>query len=162
VTVGGRTVGNYTTSVRPFGGEFYFVESIGTVTQGGRYAGATRRIGTIVRTMELRFPMTAALTTYGGINLRGNALISGTDVSPPVWADSLCDPEVPTESGIRTTPTATIGESGSPTITGSPRIERDATLDPTDFEDFGDVDLPELKSMATHILEGGTRRPEPS
>lgn len=162
VSVGGRTVGNYTATIRPFGGEFYFVESVGTVTQGGRYAGASRRIGTVARTMELRFPMTAALTTYGGINLRGNALISGTDEPPTVWDDTLCDPAVPTESGIRTTPTATIGESGSPTITGDPRIERDPTLTPGTFEDFGDVDLVELRSMATHVIAGGSRRPEPT
>ena len=162
VAVEGRTVGTYTATIRPFGGEFYFVESVGTVTQGGRYAGATRRIGSVVRTRELRFPMTAALTTYGGINLRGNALISGTDSHPEAWADSLCDDPVPTESGIRTTMTAEIGESGSPTITGDPRIERDPTLEPTDFEDFGDVNINDLIGDATHILPGGTYTPEPS
>jgi hypothetical protein len=133
----------------------FFVESVGTVTRGGRYAGATRRVGTVARTMEIRFPMTAALTTYGGINLRGHALIDGTDEPPPIWDDTLCDPPAATESGIRTTPTAFIGESGSPTITGDPRIERDSTLDPGDFEDFGDVQLAELYSMASHILPGG-------
>jgi len=162
VSVGGRVVGNYVATIRPFGGELYFVESLGTVTQGGRYAGAQRRIGMVTRTMELRFPMTAALTTFGGINLRGNALISGTDNSPDVWPDSLCDPTVPTESGIRTTMTSTIGESGNPTITGNPRIERDPTLDPTDFEDFGDVDIEALRALATHIIPGGTITPAPS
>ncbi len=161
VAVGGRTVGNYTTSIRPFGGEFYFLESVGTVTQGGRYAGAQRRIGMVVRTRELRFPMTAALTTYGGINLRGNALISGTDTPPEAWPDSLCGRPVPAEAGIRTTPTATIGESGGPTITGDPRIERDPTLDPTDFEDFGDVHINDFYTQATHVLPGGSFSPAP-
>lgn len=162
VTVGGRTVGNYTATIRPFGGEHFFVETIGTVTQGGLYAGAQRRLGMVVRTMEIRFPMTAALTTYGGINLRGNALISGTDTNPNEWADSLCDPTSLQESGIRTTPTAFIGESGNPTITGDPRIERDPTLDPGDFEDFGDIDLAELYGMASHILAGGSFTPTPT
>ena len=149
VAVGGRTVGNYTASIRPFGGEFFFVESVGTVTQGGRYAGSSRRLGTVVRTKEIHFPMTAALTTYGGINLRGNALINGRDTNPGEWADSLCDATSLVESGIRTTPTAYIGESGGPTITGNPRIERDATLSTTEFEDFGDLDFRGLAALAT-------------
>ena len=162
VVAGGDTIGTFRAVVRAFGGEMFFVESVGTVTRGGRYAGASRRVGTVARTMEIRFPMTAALTTYGGINLRGNALIDGNDRAPGVWNDSLCDDPAPTEAGIRTTPTATIGTSGGPTINGSPAIERDATLDPTDFQDFGDIDLAELMAMATHILPGGSYTPEPS
>lgn len=160
--VGGRTVGNYRTSIRPFGGEFYFLESVGTVTQGGRYAGATRRIGMVVRTMELRFPMSAALTTYGGIRLQGNATVSGHDQEPGQWADSLCDARVPSEAGIRTRPESTVTTGGSTSITGNPAIEQDPSLTPDDFTDFGDIDLDMLWNMANIKLNGGSFRPEPS
>jgi hypothetical protein len=162
VAVGGRTVGNYTASIRPFGGEFFFIESVGTVTQGGRYAGATRRVGMVVRTMELRFPMSAALTSFGGINLRGRATISGTDTPPGVWADSLCDEPLATEAGIRTTPDSEIDTTGNVRISGDPRIQYDPTLTPDEFSDFGDVDLAELRSMATHLVAGGDFVPGPT
>jgi len=162
VAVGGRTVGNYQVSIRPFGDEFFFVESLGTVTQGGRYAGASRRLGMVVRTMELRFPMTAALTSYGGITLRGNATVSGVDRKPTLWADTLCDPPLATESGIRTRPESEITFIGGPNVTGDPPVERDATLDTTVFSDFGDVELAELKTQANIILPGGSYSPGPS
>ena len=161
VAVGGRTVGTYQTTVRPFGGEFFLVESIGTVTEGGRYAGATRHLGVVVRTMALRFPMTAALTSYGGIRLRGNATVSGVDTEPVQWADSLCDPTIPTESGIRTRPETNIQLDGSVQITGDPEIERDETLTTNEFEDFGDIDIEQLMAMATITLPGGSYTPQP-
>lgn len=161
VAVGGRTVGTYQTTVRPFGGEFFLVESIGTVTEGGRYAGATRRLGVVVRTMALRFPMTAALTSYGGIRLRGNATVSGVDTEPVQWADTLCDPTVAAESGIRTRPETSIQLDGSVEINGDPEIERDETLSTNEFEDFGDIDINQLMAMATITLPGGSYSPQP-
>lgn len=161
VVVGRRTVGNYETTIRPFGGELYFLETVGTVTQGGRYAGATRRIGMVVRTMELNFPMTAALTSYGGISLRGNATVSGIDREPSQWADTLCDDTVARESGIRTRPESNIELDGNVNITGEPRIERDLALDSTEFTDFGDVDLDQLRAMANIRLAGGSYSPAP-
>ena len=163
VQVGGRTVGNYVATVRPFGGEFYFVESLGTVTQGGRYAGAQRRVGMVTRTMELRFPMTAALTTFGGINLRGNAYISGTDTNPTAWADTLCDETSLRESGIRTSVGAEIARnSNSIVVEGNPAEEYDPTLDVSEFEDFGDININDLRAMATHIIPGGSITPNPT
>lgn len=161
VTIAGRTVGAYATSVRPFGGEFFYVESVGTVTQGGRYAGSTRRLGTVVRTMALRFPMTAALTSYGGIHLRGNATVSGVDTEPTQWADTLCDSTVAPESGIRTRPESNIQLDGSVDITGDPQIERDSSLSTSEFEEFGDIDMAELIGMATITLPGGGYQPAP-
>lgn len=161
VVAGGDTVGTYRATVRGFGGEMYFVESVGTVTRGGRFAGATRRVGTVARTLELRFPMTAALTTYGGITLRGNATVSGVDTEPTQWADTLCDPTIPTESGIRTTPGSTVSLDGSVRIEGSPALERDGALVPNDFTDFGDVNMTELISLANVIIAGGMLTPQP-
>ncbi|HEX6589351.1 MAG TPA: pilus assembly PilX N-terminal domain-containing protein [Longimicrobiales bacterium] len=162
VVAGGDTIGTYRAVVRAFGGEMFFVESVGTVTRGGRYAGASRRVGTVARTMEIRFPMTAALTTFGGISLRGNALISGIDTNPNVWQDSMCDETALRESGIRTSVGATVQRDGSVEIYGDPAIEPDPTLDIGEFEDFGDIDLAELRSMATHLLSGGSFAPVPT
>jgi hypothetical protein len=162
VAIGGRTVGDYSTSIRPFGGEYFFLESVGTVTQGGRYAGATRRLGVVVRTMALRFPMNAALTSFGGINLRGNAEISGVDTSPPAWPDTLCDETVPNEAGIRTQPGTNIVFGNNTVIEGDPEIERDPTLTEEEFLDFGDIDIDELRGMATWQISGGPYTPRPT
>lgn len=167
VDVGGRAVGNYQAVVRALRGDTYFLTSTGTVTQGGNYAGATRKLGMTLRTVDLNFPMTAALTSYGGIELRGNATVSGVDVPPSQWPAGECDPSVAAESGIRTTPGSEITLTGGPTVAGdpafgSPNIERDASLTPQEFEDFGDVDLDDLRGWATHILPGGSSVPSPT
>lgn len=162
VEVGGRTVGEYDVQVRYMGGDSYFLTSTGVVTQGGRYAGATRRLGMAVRTVDLNFPMTAALTTYGGIELRGNATVSGVDTPPAGWPADECEAPGASESGIRTRPEATVDTDGSTTILGDPPIERDESLTPSEFEDFGDVNVEELRGWASHIINGGSVDPQPS
>ena len=164
-TVGGRTVGTWETTIRPFGGEFYFLESVGTVTQGGRYAGATRRLGTVVRTMELNFPMSAAFTAGGDLTVAGRATVSGVDTHPStsIWPSGECDPAVATEAGIRMPPDATFTREGnSHTIEGDPPVQVDSTVTDETFNDFGDYDLAQLKSMASPVIPGGQVYPEAS
>ncbi|HUF12905.1 MAG TPA: pilus assembly PilX N-terminal domain-containing protein [Longimicrobiales bacterium] len=164
-TVGGRTVGNWRTSIRPFGGEFYYLESVGTVTQGGRYAGATRRLGTVVRTMELNFPTAAAFTSGGDLTVAGQATVSGVDTHPStsIWPSDECDPAAATEAGIRMPPDATLTREGnSHTIEGDPPVEVDSTVAPETFHDFGDYDLDQLKNMASHVIAGGEVFPQAS
>lgn len=165
VQVGGRTVGNYVTTIRPFGGETYFLESLGTVTQGGRYAGATRRIGTLVRTTELNFPMDAAFTAGGDLTVAGRATVSGVDTHPPltIWPSTECDPTVATEAGILMPPDVTFATEGnSYTIVGDPPLERDSTVTQETFTTFGDYDIEELKAMASHVIAGGQLYPQAS
>lgn len=161
VSVGSRQVGRYTVTIRPFGNNQFWLESIGTVTQGGRYAGAQRRLGMVARGMNLNFPINGALTTYGGITLRGSADVSGSDVRPTSWPGGDCPPAVASEAGIFTRPEAEVNLIGGPRVTGTPPVERDPNLTPQQFEDLGDLDFDQFRNIATHVLTGSVA-PAPS
>lgn len=154
VSIGSRQVGTYVASVRPFGNNLFWIESVGTVTEGGRYAGATRRLGTVVRTLTLNFPINGALTTYGGITLRGSADVSGHDSRPSNWPAGMCPPMADSEAGIYTRPEANVELKGGPRVEGSPPVQTDPNLMPEDFEDFGDLDFDGFRSIATWVLTG--------
>ena len=64
----------------------YFVTSTGTVTEGGaRWAGAQRTIGIVTKMIFANIDPPAALTTRGKTVVKGNALINGTNTTPPSW-----------------------------------------------------------------------------
>jgi len=162
VTIGGRTVGNYAVDIRSMGGEMYFVESTGTVTQGGRYAGAQRRLGMVTRTMKFNVPMTQALMAYGGINLQGNATVSGVDTHPTQWNGADCDSLAATEAGVMAKDITTVQTQGSVQIYGNPPIEEDPSMQPGDFTDYGDVHYNELTAMANKTLPASNMTPTPT
>lgn len=162
VRVGTREIGVYRAEIRPFGNNLFWVESLGRVTQGGRYSGAQRRVGMVLRTMNFGVPMNGAITTFGGITLRGSADVSGVDTKPSDWNSADCPPSVPAEAGIYTTPGSEVNLIGGPNVVGSPAVERSSDLDPTDFTDFGEIDFNDFAAMATWTLTGALATPQPN
>jgi hypothetical protein len=150
--VGGRRLGNYAVTVLHLGNRVYAVQSEGRVVRGDQEA--VRRAGAFVRTTTASAPYTSAMTVIGSLNREGNATISGTDqcgsesTAPGVMAldQSLI-------SGV------TKG-SGEPMITGSPAVGEDPTMSLDKLNDFGDIDLAELISMATHQYSGNPAWPQ--
>ena len=151
VAIGTRNVGNYTVTVRPFGNNLYWAESLGTVTEGGRYAGAQRRVGMVLRTLNFGVPMNGAVTTFGGITLNGNADVSGVDTNPADWNPADCGPNIPAEAGIYTNPDAPVNLIGSVNVIGSPAVEY-ANIPTSTFTDFGEIDFDDFAALATWIL----------
>lgn len=164
VTVGARTVGTYATTIRSVGAasdSVFFIESTGTVTQGGRYAGATRRLGMLVRTLRFSVPKTQALMAFGGINLRGAASINGVDQQPSAWPSSDCDSLAATEAGVLAKDASTV-TGKTENIVGDPAIEEDTSMTKGQFLDYGDLDYDNLKSMATIVFGTASLKPLPA
>lgn len=149
--------GYYRVRVTKLSDWMYFLESQGTITQGGPMTyGATRRVGTLakIRTVDIRPP--AALTTVGSLTVGGSSRVVGQDSIPPTWG-GLCDPTRTADApGILMDDTDGLSTAGVKyEINGSPAVAEDPTLTSDDLLDFGDLAWEELVAMATIKLPDG-------
>jgi hypothetical protein len=149
---GSRQEGSYTLRVMHLGARLYALESQGQVPRGPQVA--TRRVGAFVRTTSASAPYTSAMTVIGSLNREGNATISGTD---------QCGEES-TAPGVMAIDQSLISGvekgSGEQMITGSPAVDQDPDMTLDKLSDFGDIDLAELISMATHRYSGNPAWPQ--
>ena len=132
-----------------------------SVSRSGRLrasGGARQRIGLLTRIIPLQIQVQASLTTQGGASLSGNAAVDGNDHTPPGWIS--CDPEDSSKAGIRVNGPVTTG--GSAVVNGSPPVMQDPTLNDSTFTKYGDVDYADLVARATHHVDAGTVKTEPS
>jgi hypothetical protein len=73
--------------------------------------------------------------------------VSGLDEPPPTWS-GRCGPEEGGIPGIRMQDTTALEINGTPVIEGSPPVLEDASIDSTDFYDFGELTYTDLARMA--------------
>lgn len=123
----------------------YFMEATGEVTEGGNWAGATRRVGMLVRIMYPTINPPAALTTQGPTTVSGNAEINGTDTS--LSGRSCPSPE--DKPGVVTNDTSQVSTSGQGTLDGDPPKVEDPSVDESTFNVFGELTYQDLVEMAT-------------
>jgi hypothetical protein len=150
--------GFYRVRVTKLSDWMYFLESQGTITQGGPMVyGATRRVGTLakIRTIDIRPP--AALTTVGNATIAGKAKVYGNDYIPGAWG-GYCDPTRTADApGLLIDDANSVTFEGKVlTVEGEPPVAEDPTLTSDALLDFGDLAWEDLVSMATVTYPGGT------
>ena len=146
---GSITQGAYTVSVHHLTDFIYFVESEGVVTEGGRLAGATRKLGLIAKIITAWIDPPAALTTQGVSTVGGTALVNGYDSIPDGW-DDLCDEgALDDKAGIMYGEGGDADESGRGEIMGDPDTQEDPDIADTTFLDYGDLTWTHLIDYAS-------------
>lgn len=144
----GTQRGTYQTHVAHLASRLFYIRSTGTVTRGGRFAGATREVGVVVRLHTATFPRDRALQVYGDLSVGGTSEIDGTDDHPSDWTG--CDDPVSTSAAVVTNPGTTVDESGSGEINGS--VVR-TTLTADDFLKYGDLSYDQLAALADKVYD---------
>ncbi len=95
----------YTVYVKRLATRLFLVESEGEVLTGGRYAGATRRVGRLMRIHYTYIPLDRAYTTQADVRIRGQSFITGDDSYPAGWTDCT---QLATQTGVVTHDLTTI------------------------------------------------------
>ena len=127
----------------------YFLNSTGTVTTGGaRWSGAQRTIGIVTKMVFADIDPPAALTTRGKTVVKGNALINGTNTTPPSWGPYCTGLPTNDTTGVLTNDTSAIGTSGKGAVAGSPSYDQDSTIVDSTFTNFGNMTWAELTTLA--------------
>lgn len=171
----GAAGGEYDIHVRRIGAQLFMVTSTGRVDADGRTA--SRRVATMVRTLDPRLPAPSAVTTLGAIVLGDGAAVRGDAI-----ADATCRPagaataaeegsEVVDPAGVGERPAAgegaedgtgvvtldpgSVDEASLARITGSPPLARIGALDTAALDTFGDFTRRDLVALATREYEAG-------
>lgn len=164
--------GHYQVAVKRMSSRLFFLDSRGTITEGGLLGGATRRAGLIVRLFTGDISPPAALTTRGPTYLKGSAEIHGEDMYPPGW-ESYCTNTLTDMPGVvhgdtllmeyeEPVPIVSCTSTGSgkykvttcdtimggSNLTGSPHMWQDEALTDTSFTQFGEMSWEDLVAMA--------------
>ncbi len=154
ITSGGQPVGEYVLGFTRLDTQLYFIEATGKVVKGGRYSGATHRLGVVARSINVDIPTDRALQVFGSMTIGGSAEVDGRDWYPPVW--SGCN-DIGSVAGLVMRDTTALDRKGNAhDIFGDPEIDEDPTLDPASFLNFGDIDFDDLKANADKIFPPGT------
>lgn len=148
VAMGGRTVGNYTWTIRRVTEYLFIAQAVGTVTLQGPYSGATRTVAAFVRLRKADFDNNTALQVYGNLTVGGSSAVNGTDYRSSSWSN--CDSST-TSSAVTANPTSSIRTSGSGQINPSGSVTREA-MDSSDFNVFGDLGFDEIASYANYTF----------
>jgi hypothetical protein len=166
-TAGGS--GSYGGSVFKLNRNLYFLDVTGTDNQsvGGsaafrrRGGGGRQRIGVLARIRPLNLPMNGALTTQNATSVGGSVTIDGNDRAPNATWTSCAAPDT-SKAGLNTD--GSVSVSGvQATVTGSPPVRQDASIDNSTFDTFGDVTYAQLTAMAQKVYPGGASfKPEPT
>ena len=141
--------GDWEVSIANANNFVYFLTAKGTVTEGGLlWAGGTRTIGIVTKMLFADIDPPAALTTRGKTVVKGNAVINGTNTTPPGWSSFCTGFPTNDTTGILTTDTSLIGTSGKGAIAGNPQYDQDSTIVDSTFTNFGDMDWAGLTALA--------------
>ena len=160
VSVGSTVIGNYVIKISRVDNYMFLIESTGTQTRGGRYAGASRKVAAMARLRVADFDNQAAVMIYGNLSVGGTSDIDGGDTFPAGWVGQGCTAMSTGTSAVLTNPTTTVTTSGSGSISGP--VTRQ-TLTSGNFTVFGDMTWPELVAMRDiHFAGGGTVGPQPA
>ena len=153
VNAGGTVLGNYTNTITRVAPALFVYRTTGTVTRGGRYAGANRTLASMVRLRDMDFDAQTAVQIYGSMDVAGSAYINGFDSYPAYWATESCSITSST-SAITTTPGSTIKRTGAAATIDGPTTRQQ--MDATDFTVFGDVTWDDLVAMREKTYPAGT------
>lgn len=147
VAHGGRTVGEYRTTITRLSDLLYLVESKGTVTLGGPYQGAQRTVGTVVRVRRVNFDTNGAIMVYGGLTVSGSAMVVGQDLAA-LPSGAACTPKTSGTSAVvaNPDPAVTISDQGGQQHIFGAVTEQ--AMDATDFHVFGDMTFDEIAALA--------------
>jgi hypothetical protein len=130
--------------------------------QGVPTGGARQRLGQLVRIRLVDFKIGAALTTRGGVSLKGNALVSGRDTIPQGWDPAYCDTiGDTTKAGVRTPDSAQVSMQQPDQMQGNPQIKQDTTVNSSTFNQFGDISYASLAASANIQMSGGNYKIQP-
>jgi len=124
--------------------------------------GARQRLGQLVRIRLVNFGIGAALTTRGGVSLKGNALVNGRDTMPQGWSSNNCDTiGDTTKAGVRTPDPSQVSTQRPGQLYGNPPINGDTSVHPSTFTQFGDISYASLAAGANVQLTGGNYKIDP-
>lgn len=147
--------GEWEVEVRRIGSQLYFLNARGEITEGGRYAGATRNLGMVMRVRSIEIDVPGAITTQGDGAATGNSEVNGIDRIPAGW-DEFCTDWRDDGAGITTDDGSTASSGGSSTLDGDPDWTTDDTIDDDTFRNFGGLEWDDLVALANHSIPGGT------
>ncbi len=153
---GSQGDGEWLVSVTRTGERLFLLQSTGSITVGGRLAGATRTLSQLTRIITAEIPADAALRTRGNVSVRGRAEVLGQDVNPPGWG-GVCSSPGPDKPGVITDTGSSVGTQGSNAkVEGTPPWTTQ-DLDEDDFDQFGDLNWDDLVALAepSHRFSGG-------
>jgi hypothetical protein len=162
-TVGGT--GSFGGNLWKLNRNLYYIDLTGadTLSRSGsaafrrRGAGGRQRVGVVVRIRPLQIPTTGAFTGQGSSQVRGNALVDGTDHTPNAsWTE--CAPADSVKPGMYVDGPVTVGGVNAE-IEGNPPVLQDTAINNNTFNVFGDVSYDELAAQANITLAGGTLDP---
>lgn len=161
----GAGTGSYGGSLFKLNRNLYYIELTGSDTMSRsagmafrrRGGGARQRLGVIVRIRPIQIPNTAAFTSQGNVQYRGNTLIDGTDHQPnPSWLDCLAPDSVKPAFSVD----GTVTRGGAAAVaTGNPPVQNDTSINNNTFDQFGDVSYTDLAARANIKLPGGLYEP---
>src|SRR6185503_10001308 len=130
--------------------------------QGVAGGGARQRLGQLVRIRLVDFKIGAALTTRGGVSLKGNALVSGRDTIPQGWDPAYCDTIGDTsKAGIRTPDSTQVTTQRAGQLSGTPHVKADSSVNSGTFNQFGDISYASLAATANIQMSGGNYKIQP-
>lgn len=147
--------GHWSVSITPMTQRLFYLDAQGTSTEGGAlWAGATRRVGMVVRVIIPTMDPPAALTTQGALKIGGSSMVQGNDSIPAGWG-ALCDSIMTDKPGIMIDDSVNVTTVGSDyEIDGNPAIAEDPNISTATLLDFGELDWDELVAMAQKIYPG--------
>lgn len=146
----GATLGSYTVQVRRQG-PLYTVISTGTVGRGP--VRGSRTLAQVVRLIAgASFPTGSAITSYAGVDVSGNATLSGQDKIPSEWAGEGCVDEGLKDAVHSKDPTPVSAKKANHVIGAA---VTDATIADSTFNKFGDFTWDQLKAMADKTYPTG-------
>jgi hypothetical protein len=150
----GHLLARHTVTVKRLDTRIFFVESEGEVLSGGRYSGAKRKLGQVIRTSYFEFAMDHALKSRTTIQFKGSSSLSGVDSIPAGWTD--CS-DAGSKAGAIAADTATVSFTGSSHEEGTPPDTSIPSAEMTDssFFDWGDLTYDNLAAVADKVLPNG-------
>lgn len=140
----------------------FYLDATAEVTQGGLYAGATRRMGLVTRMTTAGIDPPAALTTQGAVKYGGSSEIHGMDEAPDGsggmadWG-GYCDTSPVNKPGLMTNDTSQITWNGNRNkiegnMSGTPKFTEDPSITAESLTTFGDLDWYDMAALADKTL----------
>jgi len=150
--------GEWTAEITKTNTNSYYMTIESEITEGGRFAGATRRLGVLTRVITAQIDPPAALTTQGNMKVGGSSMISGNDSVPDAYASACSSTPTNDKPGIMMDDTTNIETSGKNyEVDGDPsRYAEDSSLTSSSLMQFGNLHFDDLKAMASasHTFPG--------